>query len=152
MLPRHHYITEPPGVHPYISKLFRVASLPAPRARLLLCQTKAAADFRKPTKTDESVPRHSRFAPTSVARAVICPCGDPRKNGKFPFDDARKPDERAYVIEVNRSEAFPYVRNFKARMTEFPRAMTRYSSGKGSSSCQGAVPSIRGRSRHPPVL
>ena len=40
------------------------------------------------------------------------------KAREFPFDNAGKPDERSYVIEFYRSEAFPCVQNLKACVTK----------------------------------
>ena len=37
---------------------------------------------------------------------------------KFPFDDTREPDERAYVIKFDRPEAFLRVQNVKTCITE----------------------------------
>ena len=42
------------------------------------------------------------------------------ETGKFPFNNMRKPDERADIIEFDRPEAFLCVQNVKACVTELP--------------------------------
>ena len=46
--------------------------------------------------------------------------------GEFPFDDTRKPDKCADIVEFDRPEAFLRVQNVKPASQNCLRAISRY--------------------------